>query len=453
MTCSKLVALLALITMASATHVFAKSDRAHRPKGFPGKTFAELYDFTNSPDGYFPWAGGLVADGSGNLYGVTLFGGDNTCDSGGCGVVFKLSPADSGGYTETILHAFTGQNADGCFPEAGVILDSQGNLYGTTTACGAHNLGSVYELSPSGDGTWTATTLYSFAGYDHQDGATPKSTLLMAAPGLLYGTTSEGGNHLCTENGFFPGCGTVFQLKSAKRGRWKETVLYNFAGHQADGAGPDEGVSMDGHGNLYGLTLYGGNQCCQGQGTLYQLKSTKAGAWKETVLHIFPTGGGDGSFPMGIPAIDSQGNILGVTDLGGRPGDGIVWKFSQDKTGIWNEQVLHNFGETSDDGALPHAGVTLDGQGNIFGTTESGGGLDCDGFGCGTVYKLDAETGEMSIVLRLDGTGMKSPTGPLFLNSNGRLFGTFAEGGAVDAPGCRDFIVAGCGGVFRTRAR
>ncbi len=452
-TCSKLAALLAVVIVASATHVAAKSDRGHGPNGSHGKAFAEIYDFTNSPDGYFPWAGGLVGDRSGNLYGVTLFGGDN-CDPDGCGVVFKLSPADGGGYSETIIHAFSGQSADGCFPEGGVILDSEGNLYGTTAACGTHNRGSVYQLSPRGDGTWAATTLYSFAGYEHQDGATPKSTLLMAAPGLLYGTTSEGGNHLCTENGQLPGCGTVFQLKAGKRGRWKETILYNFAGHQADGAGPIEGVSMDARGNLYGVTIYGGNQCCQGQGTLYQLKPTKSGAWKETVLHIFPTGGGDGSFPMGIPAVDSQGNIFGVTALGGHAtGEGTVWKFSRDRNGVWNQQVLYNFAASSDDGALPHAGVTLDGQGNLFGTTENGGGRDCDGFGCGTVYKLNTETNEMSIVFRLDGTGMKSPTGPVFLNSKGRLFGTFVEGGAVNAPGCRALIVPGCGGVFKVRAK
>src|SRR5206468_2620012 len=111
------------------------------------------------------------------------------------------------------------------------------------------------------------------------------------------------------------------------------------------------------------------------------------------------------------------------------------------------------FGVTSDDAALPHAGVTLDGHGNIFGTTEDGGGLDCDGFGCGTVYKVNAETGAMSILLRLDGTGMKFPLAPVVLDSKGRLFGTFVSGGAETAPGCSQFIIPGCGGVFKVRAR
>ncbi len=196
-----------------------------------------LYSFTGSPegpDGALPDSG-LIADSSGNLYGTTVEGG-----ASGQGTVFKLSP----GGIETVLHSFTGFPSDGAYPEAGLIADSSGNLYGTTVDGGASGCfgvggvgcGVVFKLSPGG----TLTVLHSFTG--GSDGATPVAGLIVDSSGNLYGTTPQGGVGSCTR-----GCGVVFKLSP----NGTETVLYSFTGG-SDGSGPAGGLITDSSGNLYG---------------------------------------------------------------------------------------------------------------------------------------------------------------------------------------------------------
>src|SRR5664279_5403051 len=203
-----------------------------------------LHNFNNNgTDGTFPQAG-LIVDGAGNLYGTTSEGGTYISCSGGCGTVFELTPNGSGGWTETVLHNFNSNGTDGANPYAGLIFDAAGNLYGTTTTGGTYYVGTVFELSPSQGGGWTEKVLYSF-NYNGTDGNYPQASLTIDAAGNLYGTTWAGGPY-----GY--GYGTVFELTPAAGGGWTETVLHNFVG--TDGAAPLAGLIFDAAGNLYGTT-------------------------------------------------------------------------------------------------------------------------------------------------------------------------------------------------------
>jgi uncharacterized repeat protein (TIGR03803 family) len=224
-------------------------------------TWAEttLYAFTGGSDGGGP-TGGVIADSSGNLYGTTLGGGS----SSECGTVFELSPQKNGGWTETVLHVFSG--SDGCGPDAGLVRDGEGNLYGTTYNGGVgvcnNQCGVVFEVSPPAvkGGDWTESTLHSF---DNKDGANPFAALAIDSTGVLYGTTVNGGNGPCEPTGI--GCGTVFQLTppSQPGGAWAH-VFYSFQG--PEGSEPRGNVVLS-KGVLYGTTVNGGHT---GYGTVFQ---------------------------------------------------------------------------------------------------------------------------------------------------------------------------------------
>src|ERR1019366_934096 len=207
-----------------------------------------LYSFIhNGTDGGFPQAG-LIFDAAGNLYGTTSEGGTSSSCSGGCGTVFELTPTAGGGWTEKVLHNFNSNGTDGANPYAGLIFDAAGNLYGTTTVGGTYYYGTVFELTPTAGGGWTEKVLHSF-NYNGTDGNNPQASLTIDAAGNLYGTTSGGGTY-----GNYKG--TVFELTPAAGGDWTETVLHNFVG--PDGAAPLAGLIFDAAGNLYGTTSGGG---------------------------------------------------------------------------------------------------------------------------------------------------------------------------------------------------
>jgi uncharacterized repeat protein (TIGR03803 family) len=434
-----------LVGVAALLLAPAQPLSARRDPG-PGKswTFSDLYDFTGVPDGYSP-IGDLIEDAAGNLYGVTFQGGSTGggCGSIGCGIAFEMSPAGGGAYTETIVHSFSGESGDGCTPVRGLFQDGAGNLYGTLAGCGANGLGIVYELSPGTGGAWTETILYSFAGASKKDGSTPYSSLLMDARGRLYGTTYTGGTGSCKNGGLPKGCGTVFELRPAQGGGWKETVLHSFTGGESDGANPEQGMSMDAKGNLYGVTQFGGPY----QGTLYEMTPGGTGAWTETVIHHFPTGNNDGTYPAGIPALDSDGNLFGTTGGGGKKELGTLWEASPGKHGSWSEHVLYSFGEGgANDAEDPYAGVIFGRNGNLYGTTVAGGG-GCQGFGCGTVYSFDRKSGSLTVIFSFASTNLNSPESAVLMDSSGNLFGTNAFGGAVNAPNCQG-VLPGCGSVY-----
>jgi uncharacterized repeat protein (TIGR03803 family) len=209
-----------------------------------------LHAFPGPPDGYGPM-GGLVMDAEGNLFGTTSGGGTGTCGGGGgCGVVFKIDPHGA----ETIIHNFAGGANDGEAPDASLIMDADGNFYGTTVLGGASNAGTVFKL----DKTGAVTLLHAFT-YG-SDGATPISNLVRDAAGNLYGMTYDGGLSPCG----YSGCGVVYKLDSSAN----FSVLYSFTGG-ADGGWPQNGgLIRDSAGNLYGVTTGGGNA---GYGVVFKI--------------------------------------------------------------------------------------------------------------------------------------------------------------------------------------
>jgi uncharacterized repeat protein (TIGR03803 family) len=389
-------------------------------------SFKVLYDFNGGSDGSNPLAG-LIADGSGNLYGTTQTGGDTGCESFGCGTVFKL--AKDG--TEKVLYAFKGGN-DGIFPLAGLVADAAGNLYGTTqvgggTACGGAGCGTVFKLAKNG----TEKPLHVFT--DGSDGAAPHSGVIVDATGNLFGTAQYGGGAGCSTYG----CGIVFKV-----GRdGKEKVLYAFKGG-SDGAYPVAALMADGRGNLFGTTGQGGGTGCSGNGCGTVFKLAKDGT--ETVLYAFK-GGSDGAYPAGGVIADAKGNLLGTTDFGGSANLGTVYKLAKDGS----ESVLHAFtGGSTGDGGEPAATLTADAAGNLYGTTIIGGSIDNCGtgpYGCGTVFKLAKDGTEKELHVFTGQTDGAHPYGSLFL-ANGYLYSTTEAGGALS--GCSGY---GCGNVFRLK--
>ena len=282
-------------------------------------TESVLHTFTGAPDGSNP-DGGLIFDATGSLYGTTWLGGDATaCGGGGCGTVFKLAPNPDGIWTESVLHTFTG-GADGAFPSGGLIFDAAGNLYGTTidggggTACGSGGCGTVFKLAPNPDGIWTESVLHTFTGVP--DAASPNAGLIFNATGNLYGTTVYGGAAAeCYYSS--QGCGVVFKLAPNSDGTWAESVLYSFTGG-ADGSNPDAGLIFDAAGNLYGTTEMGGDSVCTSIaqpyfcGVVFKLTPTSSG-WSETVLRKFL---GQARFPQSPLIFDPKGNLYGTTPFG-----------------------------------------------------------------------------------------------------------------------------------------
>ncbi len=399
-----------------------------------------LWSFAGGPnDGSTPLSS-LVLDHDGNLYGTTAFGG-TTSDCHGCGTVFELSPDPDGSWTESILYDFCETYAnslclDGAVPKAGLILDAQGNLYGTTASGGAHSCpfvgggcGTIFELLPpsSPGNTWTEVVLYNFCGnYSNGtclDGAVPTSQLTFDASGSLYGTTTTGGS-----GGNSGGCcvgGTVFQLSPHISG-WSETVLYNFCatGHNnicPDGAAPQAGVTFDRSGNLYGTTEGGGAPKSQGEGTVYKLSHGSSG-WTETVLLASNGPYGNGENPLGAVSFDTYGNLYSTFSALGLNGGGGVFKLTPG-----GNATEFSFGMS--DGNMPAAGVLVDSRhATLYGTTSSGGTSNG-----GTVFSIVAPKQEnvlYSFCSQTNCTDGDEPSASLVMDKSGNLYGTTKFGGA-----------------------
>jgi uncharacterized repeat protein (TIGR03803 family) len=383
------------------------------------KGFKVLYDFAPST-GAFP-VGNLSADAAGNLYGAASEGGL----SGGFGTVFELAPNGN----VKVLHIFSGGD-DGNLPFSTMIADKAGNLYGTTaygggTSCDS-GCGTVFMVTPEG----TEKIIYAFAG--GSDGEVPLSALLADREGNFYGTTLYGGGTGCT--GF--GCGTVFKI--APDGT--ETLLYAFTS-LSEGALPGAGLIADKNGNLYGTTIVGGGTSCGGAGCGSVFRITPAGT--ETVLYSF-AGGADGANPEASLIADKAGNFYGTTTAGGGTGCGgsgcgTVFKLAPDGT----ETVLHAFAGGSD-GAVPIANLYADKKGNLYGTTDQGGGGNCSS-GCGIVFKL-ASDGTETVLHAFDGMDGYKPEGGLIADKKGSLYGTTYYGGNPQS--CPQ---SGCGTIFKLK--
>jgi uncharacterized repeat protein (TIGR03803 family) len=405
-----------------------------------------IADFTGS-NGDYP-GGNLVADGAGNFYGVTSWGGhvtsSGTCVAPyGCGVVYEASPSSSG-WKLTVIFKFSGN--DGAVPGGGLMMDKSGNLYGAASfggngVCQGQTCGLIYELSPHPGGRWTERVLYEFQGAP--DGETPTGTLALDLNGNLYGVTTNGGS----------GSGVAFELSPTSGAEWTEKTILAFTG--ADEAGmPEFGLISDKAGNLYGVSNGGDeNGVCGsesiGCGMVYELSLNDSGQWMETVLFSFD--GTNGFRPTGNLIFDAAGNLYGTTADGGDlsgcnfgGGCGLVYELLPGGDGNWTENVLHAFLPGAD-GNSPFAGVTVDSSGNLYGTTLHGGAANN-----GVVFKLAKRSSgtwpETLLHSFTGGTDGGQPESQLLMDSSGMLLGTAVAGGLVHD--CTATHFAGCGVVF-----
>jgi uncharacterized repeat protein (TIGR03803 family) len=383
------------------------------------QTFNVLHSFTG-PDGANPLAG-LTIDRAGNLYGTTWAGGTASCYfKFGCGTVFKMKHAGSG-WVLTPLYSFSG--GDGLGPEDRVIFGPDGTLYGETTYGQGYDCscGNVFNLKPPPTrpatpfSPWNDSVLHQFypgAG----EGDEPGGDIVFDSAGNIYGTTESGGNdRFC--GGL--GCGTVYQLTPSNSG-WIETVLYEFT-DGADGEYPSGGVIVDQAGNLYGTAP----QTAFGAGSIFELVPSGSG-WKFSVLYGF-SNGNDGGYPVAGLISDSSGNLYGATSYGGVNGGGTVFELTP-SNGTWTLNTLYSF--TKVNNAFrpgPVASLMMDAAGNLYGTTKADGA-----YGYGNVFKLTRSNGSWSYISLYDfsgGSDGANPYGSLVLDAQGNLYGTTYTGG------------------------
>jgi uncharacterized repeat protein (TIGR03803 family) len=392
-----------------------------------------LYSFTGGSDGTNPQTG-LTIDADSNLFGTTTAGNGN---------VFELSPS-SQGWRQKVIYKFTGGN-DGGQPMSGVVLDARGNLFGTAHTGGTHSHGTVFELSPQG-GNWQQNTLYSFTG--GADGAFPLSNVVFDGTGNMYGTTFEGGDHSCDSGGVGgEGCGVVFML-GAKSGQ--ETVLHTFS-QRSDGANPIGGVTFDSAGNLYGTTELNGRGGFFGEGIVYKLAPQTNDIWVETVIHAFADSQ-DGWNSFAHLVTDAAGNLVGTTQRGGAYNAGTVFELTLTANG-WKQKVIHSF-RGGPDGAGPLAGLIFDSNGDLYGTTQYGGGagqchFDTGPVHCGAVFKLthqsDGSWAETVLYGFKGASDGALPQAALVFDSQGNLFGTTINGGRKNSGTVFQLTPAGSG--------
>jgi len=321
-----------------------------------------------------------------------------------------------------IIHSFQGGSKDGSQPMAGVVPGSGGVLYGTTTGGGPSNLGTVFALKPPAASDDDWTEKVIYS-FSGDDGAVPSTTLVRGPRGVLYGATGEGGGAAACSGG----CGTVFSLTppSTAAGSWTEAVLYRFTGG-SDGSSPT-GLAIGSGGVLYGTT---NNIATTGLGTVFSLTppATAGGAWAETVLLAFS--GKDGGDPTDGVTVAGDGSLYGTTFGGGEFDLGVVFRLKPPVTagGEWTPTVLHSF--TGSDGAFPSAGVVIGSGGVLYGAAGVGGQ-----FGDGTIYALTppSSAGDgwtIDVLLNFDGPNGNSPIANLTIGSGGMLYGTTNVGGA-----------------------
>ncbi len=263
-------------------------------------------------------------------------------------------------------------------------MDQAGNLYGTTAYGGEGSVqgkltsgnGVVFELSPGANGKWSQKVIYRFGGYP-SDGSHPHAGVIFDEAGNLYGTTFQGGGGSCLGEGFGTavGCGTVFEL-SPKAGAWSESVLYAFTSFQSDGALPSGGLLFDQAGNLFGTTQHGGGGLgCDYCGTVFELSPAVGGGWSKSLAFVFPDPD-NGIEPASNLVVDRAGNLYGTTPgkVSGCNGYacGTVFKLSPITGGGWRASVLYSFADGIDGGS-PMSGLIFGPGGSLYGTTVNGG--------------------------------------------------------------------------------
>ncbi|MBZ5570821.1 MAG: hypothetical protein LAO09_02950 [Acidobacteriia bacterium] len=413
------------------------------PTQAQGQTYTVLHTFSG-PDGARP-AEGVTFDAAGNMYGVTSKGGTFNR-----GAVYELSPGGGGTWTETVLYSFGAKNRDGTTPTGGLVFDTAGNIYGTTQHGGAVNLGTVFQLSPGGGGTWVEKVLHNFG--QGTDGALPMAGLSMDSAGNLFGTTNNGGTY---QNCDVPAtsCGTVFELSPNGGGGWTYSVIHNFQGQTNDGYFPKAAVTPDGLGNLYGTASYGGPYA---GGIVFKLVPS-GNQWKWKLVHPYgdppghlgagqlpPPGGPEGYYPYAGMVFDPAGNMWSTTVTGGAH-NGTIVTFVPNGNGGWIQYHPAGLGFNGY-GLYPVGNLTPDAAGNIYGTTLKGGSA-----GNGTIFVVKpVPKGWKQTVLYnfAGGTDGGYSDATLVADQDGNLYGTTWYGG--DTGHCTtNQPIPGCGVVFK----
>jgi len=378
------------------------------------QTYSVIYNFAGGSDGATPFAG-VTFDSAGSMYGTASAAGRR-----GYGDVYRLVPGGSG-WTFYLLYTFRGlgpQDNDGAGPYSRVTIGPDGALYGSTISGGdgdgcreLHGCGTVYRVSPKPGqiyDPWEETVLYRFGTYDGSDPYF--GDVVFDSAGNLYGTTRNGGANLQ---------GAVYKL-TPLAGNWTEQVIYSFAG-MPDGSAPLNGPVLDQSGNLYGITYAGG---VSGWGTVYRL-SLSGSTSQESVLYSFHNGG-DGLYPTSAVFLDASGNLYGATQTGGADGGGAVFELTPSGNGAWSVSTVYGF---SGPGlANSYRTLTMDRAGYLYGTDSMGGA-----HGQGSVFKLTPSNGGWICTTLHDFTGGEdggAPYGVLSVNGNGNIYGTASTGGA-----------------------
>jgi uncharacterized repeat protein (TIGR03803 family) len=425
-----------------------------------------LYSFPDLDGGGLN--GGLSQDAAGNFYGTIYayqgFSGNNY------GSLFQLTQSSPGVWTENVLYAFTNGD-DGGSPRSIPIFDSAGNLYGTTISGGTADFGLVFEFSPSAGGVWNETVLYDFTGT--ADGFNPQS-LVFDQAGNLFGTTANGGSdsYTCGPDG---GCGTIFELQPGANGAWTKTTLYKFENNSLQDIPSfnPSNLVIDGRGNLYGFTYWGGGGsefCSELCGTAFELSPAGSGQW---AFHFIFEFGGNDNGPSGVilgagerlygianssspgtpyhifqltPAWtltniydfhytdaatpfanltpDSQEHFYGTAAVGGTHNIGAVFEMIPDTSSGWKENLIYSFGTGSPfRGFYPvyPSAVVFDGAGNMYGTTTYGGFLFM-----GSVFQLVPTVGggwTENDLFQFSGS-IGYPRSGVVLDQSGNLYGT-----------------------------
>ncbi len=396
------------------------------------QTFTVLHDFTGGDDGGSPFSG--LTRGPQCFYGTALWGGyrGSDCDDAGCGTVFQLSQTASG-WDYSVLHTFMG-GSDGAGPRARVVFGPGATLFGTTSAGGGPNCnvngdlgygnlgcGTVFRLVPPNQVGPTAghhrnqtpslpvTVIHTFQG---GDGALPGfGGLVFDLAGNMYGTTAWGG---------WNDQGAVYEISPAGQA-WTERVLYGF-NYGAGGGNPYAGVVRDGSGNLYGGTTMGGGPNCGSCGVIFQLVPS-AGGWTETTIFTFHANPDMGATPVGGLIADNFGNLYGSTNVEGSGNGGTVFVMQPQQNG-WSLTDLCSF--TGSTGS--YADLTMDASGNLYGTTYMDGASDS-----GSVFKVSHSSGGWTCTSLHDFTGGSDgglPVSSVSIDGQGNLFGTASSGGA-----------------------
>ena len=349
----------------------------------------------NGTNGANPYSG-LVADAAGDLFGTTLNGG-----SAGDGTVYEI--VKNGGTYASPITLLTFNGANGANPYGALAIDGAGNLLGTTSAGGTSNWGTAFEIPKIGSAFGSAVTLASFTG---GNGLQPWSGLTADASGNLFGTTLWGGS----------GRGVVFEIVKGGSSYAAPVAIASLA----DGYYPYAGVALDANGDIFGTMAQGGTY---DDGTLYEIVKTGGGYGAPVTLVNFASA--TGTKPSSGVIVDTAGNLFGTTQQDGPLGEGTIYELTKTGGAYNAPTILASFTDAT--GRNPLGGLIEDAAGDLFGTTEQGGGG-------GTVFELakhGSSYGSLAVLAAFNGTNGANPFyETLLTDTAGELFGTTSNGGA-----------------------